>query len=43
LGNIGYRTGQTIQVDPATGHIQNNATANKLWACEYRKGWFPNA
>jgi predicted dehydrogenase len=43
LGNIAYRTGQTLEIDPSTGHILNNAAAEKLWACEYRKGWMPNA
>src|SRR4029077_15733942 len=41
LGNISYRTGQTIAVDPSNGHIANNTAAEKLWACEYRKGWMP--
>lgn len=43
LGNIAYRTGQTLEIDPSTGHIRNNPTAEKLWACDYRKGWMPNA
>lgn len=41
LGNISYRTGQSIEVDPANGHIVNNAPAEKLWAREYREGWAP--
>ena len=42
LGNIAYRMGETIETDPATGHIKNNAAAaDKYWACEYRQGWMP--
>jgi predicted dehydrogenase len=41
LGNIAYRTGQSVDVDSTTGRIKNNPAANKLWACEYRKGWLP--
>ena len=41
LGNIAYRTGQPLDVDPSNGHIKNSPAADKLWACEYRKGWFP--
>ncbi len=41
LGNIAYRTGQSLEVDPSTGHILNNAAAEPLWACEYRPGWVP--
>jgi predicted dehydrogenase len=41
LGNIAYRTGQPLDIDPSNGHIKNNSPANKLWACEYRKGWLP--
>ena len=43
LGNIAYRTGQTLQIDPKTGHILNNPAAEALWTCEYRKGWFREA
>jgi predicted dehydrogenase len=43
LGNIAYRTGQTLQIDATNGHIKSNAEAQKLWACEYRKGWLPEA
>jgi predicted dehydrogenase len=42
LGNIAYRTGQTLTVDPATGHISDNAAADALWGREYRDGWMPN-
>ena len=41
LGNIAYRTGQSLQTDPANGHILENPTAQKLWAREYRVGWAP--
>ena len=41
LGNIAYRTGQPLDVDPSNGHVKNSPAADKLWACEYRKGWFP--
>jgi predicted dehydrogenase len=42
LGNIAYRTGQTLEIDPSNGHIRNNLAAEKLWTCDYRQGWMPN-
>jgi predicted dehydrogenase len=42
LGNIAYRTGQALDIDPSTGHILNNTAAEALWAREYRQGWMPN-
>ncbi len=41
LGNIAYRTGQTLAVDSSTGHIVNNPVAQALWSREYRDGWMP--
>jgi predicted dehydrogenase len=41
LGNIACRTGQSLEIDPANGHIRNNSAAQALWAREYRQGWIP--
>jgi predicted dehydrogenase len=41
LGNIAWRTSQTLKTDPATGRIKDNKTAQRLWSREYRKGWTP--
>ena len=39
LGNIAYRTGTSLQIDPSNGHILKNKAANKLWSRTYEKGW----
>ncbi|MDR1718504.1 MAG: Gfo/Idh/MocA family oxidoreductase [Dysgonamonadaceae bacterium] len=39
LGNISQRTGHTLEINPANGHILNDKQANKLWSREYQKGW----
>lgn len=41
LGNISYRTGRTLNVDPKTGRILNDAEAMKYWSREYAKGFEP--
>jgi predicted dehydrogenase len=41
LGNIAHRTGRALAIDPANGHIQSDADAEKLWRREYRTGWAP--
>ena len=39
LGVITQRLGDTIEFDPKTGQITNNADANKLLDPPPRKGW----
>lgn len=41
LGNIAYRTGSTLDIDPSNGRIKNNKKAASLWKREYQKGWEP--
>jgi len=41
LGNIAWRTRQTLTIDPKNGRILNNKEAQKLWGREYEKGWEP--
>lgn len=41
LGNISWRVGQDLDIDPKNGHIVDNADAQKLWSREYEKGWEP--
>lgn len=39
LGNIAWRTGRTLNCDPANGHILKDKEAARLWSREYAKGW----
>src|SRR5690606_28075902 len=39
LGNIAYRTGAALEIDPASGNIRNNKEAKKLWEKEYYPGF----
>ena len=41
LGNIAWRTRQTLTVEPTTGQVAKNPAVQKLWKREYRKGWEP--
>jgi len=41
LGNIAYRTGHTLNLDPTNGHVQDDPAAAQLWGREYRPGWQP--
>jgi predicted dehydrogenase len=40
LGNIAYRTGETLECDPSNGKPKNPAAAG-LWGREYEPGWEP--
>lgn len=39
LGNIAYRTGQTVNVDTSTGHIIDNSEQQSLWQRAYDPAW----
>ena len=42
LGNIAWRSGQTINCDPKTGRMVGaGKEADALWGREYEKGWEP--
>jgi len=43
LGNIAQRTGHSLRIDPATGHILGDRQAARLWTREYAPGWKPTA
>ena len=42
LGNIAWRTGHTLHLDPSTRRILNDDDAAPLWEREYRPGWKPS-
>jgi predicted dehydrogenase len=41
LGNIAYRTGQTVHFDPVAHQVMGDAQSIALWGREYRAGWEP--
>jgi hypothetical protein len=41
LGNMAWRVGRELNLDPANGHIRDDADAMKLWRRDYEPGWEP--
>jgi predicted dehydrogenase len=41
LGNIAWRTGHTLNIDPQTSAIKGDSAASKFWRRQYRPGWEP--
>ncbi|OFY67651.1 MAG: dehydrogenase [Bacteroidetes bacterium RBG_13_43_22] len=41
LGNISWRLGRDLKLNPKNGHIIGDSEAQKLWSREYEKGWEP--
>jgi predicted dehydrogenase len=41
LGNISWRVGRDLKLDPHNGHILHDAEAQKLWSRKYEPGWEP--
>lgn len=39
LGNIAWRTGETVKVDPTTGRLAAGSPGSEFWDREYEKGW----
>jgi predicted dehydrogenase len=42
LGNIAYRTGEVLKINPSSGRILGSSAAEALWARDYRPGWMPD-
>ncbi|MHA4809692.1 Gfo/Idh/MocA family protein [Flavitalea flava] len=43
LGNIAWRVGHDLHIDPKNGHILNDGEAQKFWSRTYEPGWEPKA
>ena len=41
LGNIAQRSGNSLKIDPANGHIIGDAVAQEYWTRKYQPGWEP--
>lgn len=41
LGNIAWRVGRDLKIDPQNGHMIGDKEAQKLWSREYENGWKP--
>ncbi len=41
LGNIAWRVGRDLHIDPKIGHILHDTEAQKLWKRTYEPGWEP--
>lgn len=41
LGNIAWRVGRDLRIDPKNGHILADPEAEKLWSRTYEPGWDP--
>jgi predicted dehydrogenase len=41
LANISYRTGRTLEINPANGRIINDSDAQRYWSRSYEPGWEP--
>jgi predicted dehydrogenase len=41
LANIAYRTGRSLKVDPASGHILDEEIMKRYWSRDYEPGWEP--
>ena len=41
LGNIAWRTGHTLHLDPKSRSLRRDPAASALWGREYRPGWKP--
>lgn len=39
LGNIAWRSGSRLEINPINGHIINNSEAEKFWGRTYEPGW----
>jgi len=41
LGNIAWRVGRALEIDPSNGRINNDREAEAQWGREYEPGWEP--